>query len=139
MPHRASDGRTLVEDVMWLLAFVGGGAASRAVTLRGPREPIRLRGHRLPALCPFLLVTGRRCPSCGMTRGVLYMFRLDLRHSLRANLLAPLAFLLLTLAAARSGFRLLGEPRRSSGYEHDDEDRGGHGADRVRLGTLVSP
>src|SRR5688572_27304835 len=82
------------EDFLWVAGFYAGVMASRLVEPTGPENPLLLGGHRLPGVCVFRAVTGRRCPSCGMTRGVLYMFRLEPLNAMRANPFAPVAFLL---------------------------------------------
>lgn len=47
--------------------------------------------NRLPAMCVFYNVTGRPCPTCGMTRAVIALAHLDFR---RAMALHPLAVML---------------------------------------------
>jgi hypothetical protein len=77
------------------------GLAARVARPTGPRAPLTLRGHPLPIVCPIRRLTGRRCPACGLTRGVVYALRLDLANAMRANRLTPLALLLL-LARCRA-------------------------------------
>jgi hypothetical protein len=48
-----------------------------------------------------------------MTRGFVYLFRLEPRSAMRANGLAPVAFTLATATAVRSAYRLRG--RRPTG------------------------
>jgi hypothetical protein len=94
-------------DLVLVVGFAGAAVASRVVDLRGPRREIALAGHRLPPLCAFRLVTGRRCPGCGMTRGFLYMFRGDLVNAIRANHLTPVAFVLAAREVARAASRIV--------------------------------
>ena len=95
------------QDLILVAGFTGAAVASRVVDLGGPRREIALAGHRLPPLCAFRLVTGRRCPGCGMTRGFLYMFRGDLLNAVRANPLPPVAFLLAAREVSRAASRVL--------------------------------
>lgn len=76
-----------------------GLAASWLVEPGGPRGPLRLASWDLPVLCPIRKLTGHRCPSCGMTRGMVYMFRMRIREALRANVLSPIAFVSLIVIA----------------------------------------
>jgi hypothetical protein len=94
-------------DRLLVAGFAGAAVASWVVDLRGPRREVALAGRKLPPLCAFRLVTGRRCPGCGMTRGFLYMFRGDLRSAVRANHLTPVAFVLTAREVARAVSRLL--------------------------------
>jgi hypothetical protein len=80
--------------------------AARVVRPTGPRAPLTLRGHPLPTLCPIRRLTGRRCPACGITRGVVYALRLDFANAMRANRLTPLALLLLLARSAAAVWRL---------------------------------
>ena len=98
-----------------MIGFVAVGVISRLVELRGPRDDIAVRGRRMPPLCMFRLVTGRRCPSCGTTRAFLYMFRLEPLNAMRANVFSPFTFALTTLTASRAAIRVLaaGPARRS--------------------------
>lgn len=45
--------------------------------------------HRVPSVCMFYHVTGLPCPSCGMTRSVLALTRLDFRDAIAFNPLGP--------------------------------------------------
>lgn len=71
----------------------------------GPTGPLRFHGRRLPVLCPFRRLTGRRCPGCGMTRGLVYMLRLRTREAVRANPLSPLALAFIIATALRASGR----------------------------------
>ena len=104
---RSSPRPRPLEDFLWVFGFAALAVASRIVELRGPRDDIALGGRRRPPMCVFRLVTGRRCPSCGTTRAVLYMFRLEPLNAVRANLLSPFTFTLTTLAVSRAAVRLL--------------------------------
>ena len=48
-------------------------------------------GH--PAPCPFKLLTGHPCPTCGSTRAVLRLLHFDLLGALALNPLVTLVFL----------------------------------------------
>lgn len=48
--------------------------------------------------CLFHLVTGEPCPFCGMTTGFAYMVRGETLAAARANLMAPVGFVLTILA-----------------------------------------
>jgi hypothetical protein len=61
---------------------------------------------RLPSLCPFRRVTGKRCPLCGLTRATHALSCGDVGEALALN---PLALLLwaaavLALTRPRDGF-----------------------------------
>ena len=43
-----------------------------------------------PAMCPFRIATGRRCPLCGLTRATHALTRGDMRAALKLHPLAPL-------------------------------------------------
>lgn len=60
---------------------------------------MRLAGRELPPLCPIKKMTGHRCPGCGMSRGLVYMFRMRAMEAFRANKLSPIAFVLLLMTA----------------------------------------
>lgn len=95
------------QDLILVAGFAGAAVASRVVDLRGPRREVAVAGRRLPPLCAFRLVTGRRCPGCGMTRGFLYLFRGDVVNAVRANHLTPVAFVLAAREVSRAASRLL--------------------------------
>ena len=78
-------------------------ALSWIVKPDGPDGPLSLAGRELPAVCPVRRLTGHRCPGCGMTRAMVYMFRLRIGKAMAANPLAPLAFGLLVLVAMGAG------------------------------------
>ena len=80
-----------------------GLAASWIVKPDGPDRPLWFAGRELPVICLFRRLTGSRCPGCGMTRGMVYMFRLKIGKATAANPLAPLAFGLLLLMATGVG------------------------------------
>ena len=95
------------DDLIRVLAFAAGAAASRLLGATGPRGDVTVRGRRLPPLCAFRLVTGHRCPGCGMTRGFLYMFRLEPLNALRANPMSPVIFAITATSVGQSAQRLL--------------------------------
>src|SRR3954466_10731300 len=80
----------------WLVlaAFGTGLAVSRLVTPVKPGAPLTLHGYELQSACLIRRLTGRPCLSCGLTRGVAYVARGNLRDALRANPLSPLAVVL---------------------------------------------
>jgi Protein of unknown function (DUF2752) len=90
-----SPGPTLHGDVATLVLIALVGIASRVVEPTGPRLPLTFAGRPMPSLCLIRRATGRRCLSCGLTRGVIYAMRLDFRNSVRANRIAPLALVLM--------------------------------------------
>jgi hypothetical protein len=51
-----------------------------------------VRGERVPRLCAFHALTGRSCPSCGMTRSWNAMGHGDLRGAAGYHLLGPATF-----------------------------------------------
>jgi hypothetical protein len=71
-------------------------------------------GHPLPTLCLIRRLTGHRCPSCGLTRGVVYAARMDLENAVRAHPLAPVAPLLLLFRSLLALRRLTQSRRLSS-------------------------
>lgn len=86
-------------EIRHALLWVAVGLVRMLVVPEGPKASVRVLGRKSPGLCPVLRVTGHRCPGCGMTRGVLYMLRLDLRNAMRANPLAPAGALMIAHAA----------------------------------------
>jgi hypothetical protein len=70
-------------EMLWL-AVGGAGLACLALTT-AHGVAVRLPG------CPFKLLTGLPCPTCGVTRAVMAMTRLDLRAALELNPLAVAA------------------------------------------------
>lgn len=79
--------------------LTAGFAGSWLVEPAGPDRPLRIRNRELPVLCPVRRLTGHRCPGCGMTRGLVYLFRLKPHDAIKANPLAPIALALLVVAA----------------------------------------
>lgn len=100
-------------DDLWTLAAVAIALVlSRVIEPSGPNAPLRLVNRTLPGVCLVRRATGRPCPSCGLTRGVLYLFRLDYAKSKRANPLAPIVVALglwkVTGASRRCWLRVRG-------------------------------
>ncbi|HAG14760.1 MAG TPA: hypothetical protein DCG49_13010 [Ruminococcus sp.] len=62
--------------------------------------------------CVFRLLTGKLCPSCGMTHSVFAICRLDFAEAARQNLIAPFGVLLALLCYAELWLRFCGKPRR---------------------------
>jgi hypothetical protein len=50
------------------------------------------RRGRLPTVCPFRLLTGHRCPLCGLTRSVNCLLHGELRRSFREHPAGPVLF-----------------------------------------------
>jgi hypothetical protein len=48
--------------------------------------------RRLPTVCPFRLLTGHRCPLCGLTRSVSSLLRGEMRRSFREHPAGPVLF-----------------------------------------------
>lgn len=94
-------------DAAWLGGFLLTGIYAAIVELDGPRQPARLGSRRLPALCPIRRLTGHRCPTCGMSLGFAYMFRLDARNAYEANVMAPVVFIAAAALTLESVARLL--------------------------------
>jgi hypothetical protein len=90
------------EKLVPLAILALGVLLSRQASITGPTGSVYLRGRELPIVCPIRRVTGRKCPSCGLTKGTLYALRGDLRSSRRSHWGAPFAALALVLAGIRS-------------------------------------
>jgi hypothetical protein len=94
-----------------LLVLLGGGLLA-SLSLAALLKP-DARGygtHQALGLppCTFYYVTGRRCPSCGMTTSWAYLVRGQMWHSFRANVggsLLGMAALVLAPWALVSGLR----------------------------------
>jgi hypothetical protein len=88
-----ANDRSVSDREEWtvLAAFAAMLALSRLVTPVKPDAPMTLLGRDLPSVCLIRRVTGRRCLSCGLTRGVAYLARANVRDAVRANPLSPLA------------------------------------------------
>jgi hypothetical protein len=72
--------REIDHELLWL-AVAGAGLTCLALTTT------RIVDIQLP-LCPFKTLTGLPCPTCGVTRAVMAMARLDLGTALAMNPLA---------------------------------------------------
>lgn len=95
------------DEWLVLAAFGAGLAVSRLVSPVKPDAPLTFHGCELPSVCLIRRLTGRPCLSCGLTRGVAYLARGNLRDALRANPLSPLAAALGVGRAAVALARLL--------------------------------
>jgi hypothetical protein len=95
------------------LGLYWGAAAAASVAL----SPLAVRAAELAPPCLFRSVTGLPCPTCGSTRAILALARLDLAGAVALNPLAAAAALvflaggLLAAVAALAG-RPLREPQR---------------------------
>jgi hypothetical protein len=58
---------------------------------------------RGPAICPFRVLTGRRCPLCGLTRASHALSRGDIRGMLESYPLAPLLWGAVAIGLWRGG------------------------------------
>ena len=98
MAHAAessSSPRTAFERVLAALVFAALAVGLAGLALVGERWPERLVGAEDgPPLCLFWLVTGWRCPLCGMTRATLHLARHDLPGALHIHPLAPVVLVL---------------------------------------------
>jgi len=47
--------------------------------------------HALPVVCPFRLLTGHKCPLCGLTTATGRLLKGDMRGAWRAHRLGPVA------------------------------------------------
>ena len=105
----------------WLWLAYGGFALAAGQT-------------RLPPACPFRLITGHRCPLCGLTRSVSFFLRGRLEPSFREHWAGPGLF-------AGSGFLLaLAWSRRSPGHRYDHGrarscEHPGHGQELTPTGA----
>jgi hypothetical protein len=83
MPDRAAGSRLV------LLRALAGGYLVFAAT-----APLA----RFPTLCPFRLITGLRCPFCGLTRATRALTRGDIGAALTLHPLAPLLWVAAVIA-----------------------------------------
>jgi uncharacterized protein DUF2752 len=118
--HVKGSGPATRHDAAALALAAVVGIASRVVEPRGPREPLTLGGRPLPSMCLIHHLTGHRCPSCGLTRGVIYMARLEVRNALRANWLAPFVALSIVGRVAVAVYRCSRSGRGDRGRETVD-------------------
>lgn len=95
-------------DLKLLAGFLAAGVLSHVVRPGGPRRPLRLGGREIPSACLVRAATGHRCPSCGLTRGMVYMFRAEPLNSFRAHPGAPALFVWVAFMAALSALGLIG-------------------------------
>lgn len=58
--------------------------------------------------CTFHLLTGLKCPLCGMTTGICHMARGQWREAWHCHVLAPVVYCLAVLQLPFRGYRLLG-------------------------------
>jgi Protein of unknown function (DUF2752) len=78
--------------VQRLLGFVLAGALATAVLL----PPARVESG--PVLCPFRLLTGLPCPTCGLTRSWVHTAHGDLAAAIADHPVGPLVLLLAVVA-----------------------------------------
>jgi hypothetical protein len=81
--------------------FVLLGVLASAGTSGGPNGDVELFGVRLPGLCMFRNITGRPCPGCGLTRGLVAGMHGDLAGAgrLHPSAVGILAWLSIQLVA----------------------------------------
>jgi hypothetical protein len=69
-------------------------------------------GRRLPTFCPYRLMTGHRCPLCGLTRSIHTLMRGDISSSFEQHRAGPILYagsVFLLASAWRSRCRKLRE------------------------------
>ncbi len=95
-----------------LAAAVGWSGTAAALAASFVLDPARVDAG--PVLCPFRLVTGHSCLTCGMTRGFVRFAHGDLGGALDAHPLAPLVFVIAAIALVVKLTTLIGAawPRR---------------------------
>jgi hypothetical protein len=79
-------------------------SAALAATARWPgaNQPLVVLGSaRIPELCLFHRVTGRRCPGCGMSRAFVLLWRGRIQEAIRSNPASPFLFATLFWLALR--------------------------------------
>ncbi len=64
---------------------------------------VSLFGHRIPTLCMFRLLTGHRCPGCGLTRSFTFMGHGRVAEAFHLHVLGPALYV---LVAAQIPYRL---------------------------------
>jgi len=109
-------------DLELLAGFLAAGVLSHVVRPGGPRRALRVGDREIPSACLVRAATGHRCPSCGLTRGMVYMFRGEPLNSFRAHPGAPALFVWVAFMAALSALNLIG---RTLGLGRRAPDRSG--------------
>ncbi|HEX6963231.1 MAG TPA: DUF2752 domain-containing protein [Lacipirellula sp.] len=100
--NRVNDSSALTTRMRWLLAAVGLAALTLVATARSLTPDARGFGTHEQlgfSACGFMSLTGRRCPTCGMTTAWAYGTRGDVRSAVAANG-GGTVLLLLTMVAA---------------------------------------
>lgn len=108
---RSSERPEGAERRLARLGLATGFAFAWLVEPEGPNGSLRLAGRDLPALCLIRRLTGHRCPGCGMTRGLVYLFRLKAQDGMKANLFSPFVLALLIWAALGRPGRIVSRAR----------------------------
>ncbi len=101
-------GRIAAAIAFWAIVAGFGGLA--VVGAASPSTLARFREDG-PVTCPFRLMTGLRCPLCGMTRATVRMARGDLVGALHLHPLAPIVlFIVIGGTLIWLGFFARGRP-----------------------------
>jgi len=69
------------------------GVALLSVVLSPHSDGISLFDHKMPPMCIFHMVTGHRCPGCGLTRSFTFMGHGEIVQAFRMHVLGPFLYL----------------------------------------------
>ena len=74
--------------------------AAAGILLRATPDGVSLLGSRLGGVCSFRRLTGRPCPTCGMTRSIVLTLNGQIGAALRVNFAGPAWVVAVTTIAA---------------------------------------